>query len=395
MTTSTIERLPVADRAARLGGSRLAELLRLARERDAIDLAIGAPSCPKPPAELVEAACHELRTGHNQYELPTGNPALRAQLARTFPTPADPESELTITVGATEGLAVTLLAMLDPGDEVVVFEPFFENYLGALAITGARPRFVRLNPPHWRYDPVELRRAVGPRTRAILLNTPHNPTGRVLDAAELADIADVCEQWDLTVICDEVYAAFTFDGRRHLSPADMAGLADRTVAIGSLSKSHAVSGWRLGYVRASQRRTQAIRRVHDVVTCGTAGPLQAAAARSGVLPGDWNPAPIMQERRDQAAAILRAMGLRFEPSEGSCYLMADIGGKSDEPAERYVRRVLETAGVLMAPGGLFFTGDRGDRFVRVAFNRPAEVLDKARRWLLPRPCSSALPNTLK
>jgi aminotransferase len=373
---------PVSARAAALTGSRLAHLLRVARSRRAVDLAIGAPGYPLPPKLLVDQACLALQQGtHHQYEDPAGEIAVRDRIARTLATPADPETEITITVGATEALHVALMSVLDPGDEVIVFDPCYEHFLGAITLTGARPRFVGLRAPDWRYDPAELAAAFGPRTRAVLLNNPHNPTGRVFTLDELNEIAELCDKWDVAMVSDEVYSTYVFDGRVHISVADMPRLRDRAIVVGSLSKSHAIPGWRVGFLRAEPQRTAIMRRVHEVTTAGTTAPLQTAVATSLDSRGVWNPAPVLQQRRDQAATIFGALGVRCARAEGGCFLYGDIGAGEDSDA--FVANLLAEAGVLVAPGTLF-AADRADgrRFVRIAFNRSAETLDAAQRNLI-------------
>nr|QEO73554.1 aminotransferase [uncultured bacterium] len=373
-----------AYRVGELPRGGLIAVLRDGRKPGVIDLAAGTPGAPRTSTELIDAACAALRGGANQYEDPAGNAELRAQLAASFAVPADPETEITVTVGASEGLCLSLMSTVDPGDEVIVLEPFYENFLGAIGLVGGRPRFVRMRPPDWRYDPAELAAAFGPRTKAIVLNSPANPTGRVLTRAELAEIAELCARWDVTVISDEAYAKFVFDGRQHVSVADLPELRSRSFVIGSLSKSHAVSGWRLGFVRAEPRRTQALRDVHIATTCGTAGPLQRAAAQAGVIaPGAWNPAPHLQELRDRVVAVLVGAGISCVQPEGGCYVMADIRSLTDQDCLSWVGDLVQRTGVLFAPGLFFFQDEsRGSSFVRAAFNRPVATIDMAAERLL-------------
>ncbi|MEH1014481.1 pyridoxal phosphate-dependent aminotransferase [Micromonospora sp. CPCC 206060] len=375
-----------AARTRDLAGSALVRLLVLARQRQAIDLAVGTPGFPHTPPAMISEAVAALRGGHNQYADPSGDATLRARIAASFPSPADPDTEITVTAGGTEALGVAMLAAVDPGDEVVLLEPFYENFRNAVAVAGGVPRFVPLRTPDWRYDPAELAAAFGPRTRAVILNSPSNPTGRVLDADELAGIAELCQRWDVTVISDEVYANLVFDGRRHLSVADVPGLAERSIVIGSLSKSHAVSGWRMGYLRANPDYTRVLRRVHEVTTNGTAAPLQVATARAGLLDGaSWQPVPELAARRDLAQDLLSGLGLTFHPAEGGCFLFADISPVTDSDSASFVERVLVESGVLLVPGFPFFTDRaRGDRFIRVAFNRPRETLLAAAEQLTAR-----------
>ena len=366
-------------RAGSLSGSALIDLLVLARRVGAIDLAAGVPAYPGTPTALLDEAVHALRGPYNQYEDPRGNQLLREQIARGFAVPADPDTEITVTVGATEGLCVAVLATIDPGDEVVIFEPFYEYFASTLALAGGIPRVVPLRGPDWRWDAGEIAAAFGPRTRAVIVNTPANPTGRMLTATELAEIGEHAERWGATVISDETYADLVFDGRRHVSVADVPGLRSRGIVIGSLSKSMAISGWRLGYLRADAERTKVLRRVHEVTTNGAAAPLQLAVASSGIIgePG-WKPATGLAHRRDLVQRMLHDLGLAFHPAEGGCFVLADISAVTGLDCHAYCRQLLQQRGVLVVPGTAFFTDPlRGRRYVRVAFNRSLETIRAA------------------
>ena len=379
MTAMLTRRTRVSARSARFESSKLVGLLGAGRERGAVDLAVGTPGAPMPPIAVIDAACRALRSGHNQYGHPDGDPELRAHLAQSLPTPVDPDTELTITVGSTEGLFVTLLSIVDPGDEVIVLEPCFDNFIGAVNAVGGIPRFVRLHGPDWRLDPTALAAAFGPRTKAILINTPNNPTGHMLSADELELVAELCDRWDVTVISDEVYASCVFDGRRHISAADVPGLAERSVVIGSLSKSHSLSGWRLGYLRADAELTTVLRKAHVATTTGATAPLQRAVADAGVLtPGVWDPVPELQRCRDRVLDIFTRFGLACPVVEGGCYVFADISPVTRDYSELFVRRLLADPGVLVVPGSYFYgSPDGGNRHVRIAFNKSDRALDDA------------------
>ncbi|MFF0226327.1 pyridoxal phosphate-dependent aminotransferase [Streptomyces sp. NPDC004629] len=385
MARSTARRPALSSRAAVLQGSSLGELLLLARERGAIDLALGTPGYPEPAADLIEAAVDAMRSGRNQYDHPSGDLPLRQRIAETLVPGTDPRTELTVTVGATEALCVALLATVDPGDEVVLFDPGYEQFRAALAVAGAVPRFVPLHPPGWRYDPADLAAAFGPRTRAVLLNSPANPTGRVLERGELDEIAALCERWDATVICDEVYGTFVYDGRPRLSVTDVPQLAGRSIVVGSLSKSHAVSGWRLGFLRADAARTETLRRVHEVTTNGAATPLQVAVGTAALSMDLRTAAREMGRRRDLVQDIFSRKGMKFAPAEGGCFVFADVGpltaGRYD--SHRFVLELLDEAGVLLAPGPAFFADPaRGEQYVRIAFNRQTDLLHDVGRRVL-------------
>ncbi|XVU26695.1 pyridoxal phosphate-dependent aminotransferase [Actinoplanes sp. CA-054009] len=325
-----------------------------------VDLALGTPGFPEPPAEALGA----LSEGPHQYADMRGDPLLRARIAASFATPADPDTEVTVTVGASEALSTALLTLLEPGDEVVVVEPFYENFRTAIALARAVPRFVRTRAPHWRIEAEELAAAVGPRTRMLLLNTPANPTGHVLDEQEWALVAGL----GVTVVCDEVYAGYVYDGRRHISAADV---VEDHVVIGSLSKSHGLSGWRLGFLRAPAAVTTLLRAVHMGLTGGAAAPLQRAAARVSF---DGDALPAMQARRDRVTTALHAAGLSGLPPEGGCYAFAGI----PEDCSDFSKRLAAEAGVLVVPGRHFHRDNGvGSGFVRVAFNKSLADLDTA------------------
>ncbi|HEX7309086.1 pyridoxal phosphate-dependent aminotransferase [Lentzea sp.] len=372
---------PVLPRASsRVRGliaGRMFELLSEAARASALDLALGIPGAPETSPRLVGLAHDAMRSGRNQYELMEGNRELRRWIAGTLPCDTDPDTELTVTVGATEALAAAVLAVVDPGDEVVIFEPYYENFVNAVVLAGGVPRFVRTRPDDWRFDPADLRAAFGPNTRAIVVSTPNNPTGHVLDEAEWAEIEALCEKWDAVVISDEIYGGFTF-GRRHLSVTEVPGLRDRSFLVGSLSKSHSVSGWRLGYLRASAGLTHIARQVHGTVCAGAPAPLQEAVARAAAQdPGFAQPADDLRSQRDRVVALLQEIGLECRPPDGGCYVMARIPAAAGESSDVFARRLIREAGVLVAPGSLFHVDPAaGTDHVRVAFNRSSDFLDE-------------------
>lgn len=361
----------------------LVELLAIGQSLGAVDLATGIPGSPDTPRPLIEAAVTELRTGSNQYEHPNGHPALRRRIAESLASEADPDTEITVTVGASEALCVALLSTVDPGDEVILLEPFYENFLTAVAVAGGIPKYVRLRSPDWRWDSAELAAAFGPRTRAIVLNSPSNPTGKVLGYEELAELAELCERWNVTVVSDEVYSSYVYDGRKHVSVADVPGLRERSIVLGSLSKSHALSGWRLGFLRAPAPITSALRRVHIATSCGTAGPFQRAAAAAHEFDlSIWRPIEQMQRQRDDVVAMFTAAGFGCVPPEGGCYLFADITGVTTEDCATFAERTVTERGLLLSPGRFFFEDHNGDSGrVRIAFNKTPETLAAARQRL--------------
>jgi N-succinyldiaminopimelate aminotransferase len=372
-----------AARVSAMAPGKLPALLMEAIRLQAVDLALGTPGTPTPP-EYVEAATQTLADGtKNQYEGPAGNALLREQIARSLSTAVDPQTELTITVGSTEALIIALLSIVDPGDEVILVEPFYETFISQIALAGGVPRFVPVRGPDWRFDPDELTAAFGPKTRVILLNTPNNPTGHVLDREELAVVAELCERWNVTAISDEVYAGYLFDGHEHVSPADLPELRERTLVVGSLSKSHAMSGWRLGYIRAPEPIGKVLRQMHIAVTAGTSAVLQEAAGRAAAADPDFGrPSDDLRAQRDRAIQVLEGLGASCMPPEGGCYVMADIGGITDEDGEAFAFRLVKEAGVLVVPGGYFYaTEGGGAQLIRVAFNRDLSLFDEVERRL--------------
>ncbi|MGW3207620.1 pyridoxal phosphate-dependent aminotransferase [Streptomyces sp. NPDC001135] len=375
-----------AERVRQLPDGGLVALLTAAGA-DVVNLAAGTPGWPVTPPEFVRHAVQALQEGVHQYEDPAGNMRLREWIARSLPGGPDPVTELTVTAGASEALGVALLACVDPGDEVVLLEPFYENFLSAVALAGGVPRFVPAAGPDWAVDPDALAAAFGPRTRAIVLNSPANPTGRLLTDDELRLIAELCATWDVVAVSDEVYAAYVYDGARHRSAAEVPGLADRSIVLGSFSKSHAVSGWRLGYLRAPAPWTRLLRPVHIATTGGAAAPLQHAVAHGApALPDGWDPAGPMGALRDRAVRMLTAAGFDCAAPQGGVYVMAGTHGLTEEPSPRFARTLAERTGVLLAPATPFFADPRrGARYVRVAFNRPESTLLEAHRRLTGRP----------
>ncbi|MDQ1726298.1 MAG: aminotransferase, partial [Frankiaceae bacterium] len=282
----------VSAKASTFTESVIRGMTRLAREHDAVNLAQGFPDFSCPP-ELKDAAKAALDADVNQYAVTWGAPDFRAaiagKVARTYPGwSIDPEREICVTCGSTEAMVATMLALVDPGDEVIVFEPFYENYGPDAILSGATPVYVQLRSPDWSFDEAELRAAFGPRTRAIIVNTPHNPTGKVFSRAELDVIAALCVEHDVLVFTDEIYEHIHYLGEGgHVPPATVPGLEDRTVTINALSKTYAVTGWRVGWTIAPPALTDAIRMVHDFLTVGAPAPLQAAGVAAMALPASY------------------------------------------------------------------------------------------------------------
>src|SRR5262245_15651366 len=373
----------ISGKAERFTESVIREMNRLAIAHGAVSLAQGFPDFPA-PAELKQAAADAIFADVNQYAITWGAKPLRdaiaAKTARTYSgwTP-DPDTEITVTCGATEGMIAAMLAILDPGDEVVVFEPFYENYGPDAIITGATPRYVALRPPDWSFDPGELRAAVTSRTRAIVLNSPHNPTGKVFARDELEAIAALAVEHDLLVFTDEIYEHLVYEGE-HVPMATLPGMRERTVAINSISKTYSLTGWRVGWVIAPPTLTNGVRKVHDFLTVGAAAPLQAAATVALGLPPDYYAGLLAayRERRDTLVPALEAAGFRVWRPAGAYYVMTDIAGLTDEDDVAFARRLILDPGVAAVPGSSFYSRpELGRSQLRFAFPKQLATLRAA------------------
>ena len=364
--------------------SVIREMTRLANRHGAINLGQGMPDFD-PPAEVIEAACAALRNGSNQYAITWGAPSLRQAIARKAAVfngiDCDPESEITVCCGATECMMATMLALVDPGDEVVIFQPFYENYGPDALITGAQAVWVPLHPPDWRFDPDELRRAFSPRTKAIIVNTPNNPTGRVFTREELSLIAELCQEFDVYALSDEIYEYIRFVEAPHISIATLPGMAQRTVTISGLSKTFSMTGWRLGYCIAPPELTDGIRKAHDFLTVGAPHPLQVAGAVALALPQSYYDGlrRDYHRRRDLLLGHLSAAGFQFHPPEGAYYVMTDIAELDpSRDGGEFVRWMIEQVGVSAVPGGSFYAPrERGRTQVRFMFAKRDATLEQA------------------
>ena len=374
----------IADRVSGFTESAIREMTRLSLEHGAINLGQGFPDFPAPDV-IKEAAVKAILEDDNQYTVTWGTKAFReaiaAKTARTHPGwEPDPFSEVTVTCGATEGMIAAIMGIIDPGDEIVVFEPFYESYAPDARMAGATIRYVTLHEPGWRIDPDELRAAFGPRTRGIIVGNPHNPTGKVFTREELDLIAELCQEHDVIAFADDIYEHIVYDGARHIALATLPGMADRTVTLNAMSKTYSVTGWRVGWVIASPELTLGIRRAHDFMTVCAAAPLQAAGVVALGLPATYYEelARGYQAKRDRLVGVLEPVGFRVSVPTGAYYAIADFSGISDEDDFTFSRRLVRDIGVGAVPGSSFYSRrDLGHTRIRFAFPKRAETLDAA------------------
>jgi aspartate/methionine/tyrosine aminotransferase len=374
--------------ASALTESVIREMTRLALQHNAINLAQGFPDFPAPD-EVKRAAVAAIEADQNQYPITWGQRSIREALAEKYRLHygmnVDPERDVCVTCGATEAMIAAMVGCVDPGQEVIVFEPFYENYGAAAAIAGASPRYVTLREPDWSFDEAELAAAFTNRTRAIVLNTPGNPTGKVLTRDELTAIARLCERYGVLAITDEIYEHIVYDGARHIPMATIAGMEDRTITISALSKTYSVTGWRVGWTIAPPDLTDAIRRVHDFVTVGAPTPFQEAGAVALRLPDSYYTqlAADYLERRDLMLQILATVGLRPEATPaGAYYIMTDASVLALGDDNATARALTRQVGVAAVPGSSFYSRpELGSSKIRFSYSKKLATLREAGRRL--------------
>ena len=389
-------------KATQFTESVIREMTRLNQQYGGVNLSQGFPDFGAPEA-VKEAAVAAIRADVNQYAVTWGAKAFREAIARQFTAwygpLVDADQQVTVTCGATEAMMATMIAIIDPGDEVIVFEPFYENYGPDTILSGATPRYVTLRPStalgagpstalgaglQWSFDPDELAAAFNNRTKAIILNTPNNPTGKVFSRDELEAIAALCRKWDVIAISDEIYEHIIYDGRRHLPIAAIQGMADRTVTINSLSKSYSVTGWRVGWAISPPSLTGAIRKVHDFLTVGAAAPLQEAGIVALGLPDAYYQqlAAAYQRRRDVLLDILERRRFTCYAPGGAYYIMTDIAGFGFPDDVAFARYLVKEVGVAAVPGSSFYRNPEAGRTkLRFCFCKRDETLAEADRRL--------------
>jgi aminotransferase len=376
-------------KAERFTESVIREMTRLAMRHGAVNLAQGFPDFPA-PAEIKRAAQEAIERDVNQYAITWGAKSLRdaiaEKFARTQGVTIDPEREITVCCGSTEAMMSAMLAVINPGDEVVVLEPFYENYGPDAILSGATPRFVKLRPTGggWDFDRDELSSAFGPATKAIILNTPNNPTGKVFRRDELEFIRDLCLRWNAFALTDEIYEHILYDGAEHISMAALDGMRDRTITINGMSKTFSVTGWRVGWAIAAPETTAAIRKVHDFLTVGAAAPLQEAGAIALRLPDAYYQklAADYLQRRDRMLAVLEEAGFRCFKPAGAYYIMTDISAFGFPNDVAFSRHLVQEIGVAGVPGSSFYNNPAdGGQQLRFAFCKRDTTIDAAAQRL--------------
>src|SRR5271165_1977302 len=387
-----IARRMLSVKAEKFTESVIREMTRLAMKHNAVNLSQGFPDFAA-PSEVKEAARQAISDDINQYAITWGAKPLRdaivEKLARTQHVSYDPEREITVCCGSTEAMMSSMMAIINPGDEIVVFEPFYENYGPDAILSGAKPRFVKMRPPDWTYDQTELAAAFGPHTKAIIVNTPNNPTGKVFSRRELEFIRDLCVRWNAFCITDEIYEHILYDGAEHISMAQIDGMRDRTIVINGMSKTYSVTGWRVGWALAPPDATQSIRKVHDFLTVGAAAPLQQAGALALKSPPSYyaNLAVTYEKKRARLLNILEQAGFIVYKPRGAYYIMTDtsrlaLPQKYRSTAESadvsFARYLVEEIGIACVPGSSFYNDSNdGATQVRFTYCKKEETLAAA------------------
>jgi len=377
----------ISHKAAQFTESVIREMTRQAHLYGAINLSQGFPDFAA-PEEIKLAACDAIMADINQYAITWGAKSFRDAIAEKsswyLGLEIDPEREITVTCGSTEAMIGAMLAIINPGDEVIVFEPFYENYGPDAILSGATPRYVTLHPPDWSFDPYELAAAFNDNTKAIIINTPNNPTGKVFSREELQTIADLCHKWNAIAITDEIYEHILFNDKKHIAIATLDGMCDRTITINGLSKTYSVTGWRVGYTIAPAEITQAIRKVHDFLTVGAAAPLQEAGARALRMPRSYyeHLQSDYTVRRNRLLRVLKDAGFHCFDPDGAYYVMTDISEFGYKDDVEFAKFLVKDIGVAVVPGSSFYhEPELGRHQVRFTFCKRDETLSAAEERL--------------
>ena len=366
--------------------SVIREMTRLSEEQSAVNLSQGMPDFD-PPADLVNAAVNALKNGYNQYPITWGQKSLRDAIARKLKSyngiDADPDKNVTVTCGATEAVTAAVLALTDPGDSIVVTDPFYENYVPDAILAGANLTYVPFDGKELRLDQEQLKSAMEKRPKLIMINTPNNPTGRVLNRSELGIIADLSEEFDCIVITDEIYEHITYDGNQHVSLASLGTMSERTVTVSGASKTYCVTGWRVGWVVANDHLSNAIRKIHDYLTIGAPTPLQEALVTGLDFPMSYYSelAEMYDKKRKIMMRILEKCKIDFNRPEGAYYILADAPGKFPD-GEQFARFLLKKAGIAVLPAAALYHDKKlGARKIRLAFCKKDETMQEVERRL--------------
>ena len=382
-----MSKLTGSKKATQFTESVIREMTRLNEMYGGVNLSQGFPDFPAPEA-VKEAACAAIRADVNQYAVTWGARGLREAIAVEFTRrhglPIVPDEQVTVCCGATEAMMATMMGIVDPGDEVIIFEPFYENYGPDVILSGATPRYVTLCEPSWTFDAGELAAAFTNRTKAIIINTPNNQTGKVFTHQELEAIAALCRKWDVVAISDEIYEHIIYDGHRHVPIATIDGMADRTVTINSLSKTYSVTGWRVGWTISPKSLTDAIRKVHDFLTVGAAAPLQEAGVAALGVPDTYYQqlAEGYRRRRDVLLDILERHHFTCYKPYGAYYIMTDIAVFGFRDDVEFARYLVKEVGVAAVPGSSFYRNAAAGRTkLRFCFCKRDETLAEADKRL--------------
>ncbi len=379
----TINDPRVSQRVQGFPESVIREMTRIAAlHPGTVNLAQGFPDFD-PPQELLEAVKRSVDHGGNQYSITWGDPGLRASIARRAREfnhiDSDPEKNLVVTCGATEAMMASMLSLIDPGDEAVIFEPFYENYGPDARVSGATPRHVRLEWPDWHFDEEALKAAFTPKTKVLVLNTPNNPTGKVFTHPELRLLADLCTDHDVVAVTDEIYEHMVYDGGRHISLATVGSMAERTVTINGLSKTYSATGWRVGWAIAPPTLATAIRRAHDFLTVCAPHAFQLAGVAALALPQSYYDElkRSYQAKRDRLVTALRATGIECRPPGGTYYVMTDFSAFPFDDDWDFAMHLIDTCGIATVPGSSFYSDPKlGRRKVRFVFCKKESTLDE-------------------
>lgn len=373
------------ERMAHLGHSEIRAMTQACVQENGLNMAQGVCDTPVPPL-VIKAATQAMESGKNVYSRFDGLPELRNALAvkllRDNGIKADPETEITVSAGATGAFHAACLALLTPGDEVILFEPYYQYHISALLAVDAVPVVVKMQSPTWTFAPEAVEQAVTTRTRAIIVNSPGNPSGKVFSRYELEGIAQVATRHDLFIFTDEIYEYFLYDGHRHVSMASLPDMAERTVTIGGYSKTFSITGWRIGYSVASERWAKAIGAMNDLLYVCAPTPLQAGVAVGiGELPDSFyrQLARDYQAKRDRFCAALAEAGLKPSIPQGAYYVLADATRLPGDTGKERAMHLLKTVGVAGVPGEAFFSGSEGARFIRFSYAKTDADLDEACR----------------